>query len=119
MILDLACRFRWLILAGLGLLAVVVALMAVRADGAADERERAQAAAAARERRAAAGRETAATERHLDQAAADARLEERNRETDRLPDRAPSGRALPRRCRQLRDAGEPVDHLPACRGFAG
>jgi hypothetical protein len=117
--LDLAYRFRWLILAGLAALAVLVAVLAIRKDAADDALAGRARADAAAEKRAGAGRETAATERHLDQAAADARLEERNRETDRLPDRAPDPRAHPRRCRQLRDAGHDVGAFPECRGSEG
>lgn len=121
-VLFLRAHWRPLILFAV-LAMAILALFAwreqAREAGRDEVRDQNAVAAARAAERAAAGRETAATERHLDNAGAAARLEDRNRETDRLPDRAPDPRAYPRRCRQLREAGHDVGALPECRGSEG
>lgn len=96
---------------------VVWLVLAIRADGAADQRAATEAERHQVELKAAAGREVAATERHRDQAAVADRLEEWNRDAAILPDAPPEPRAVPRRCRQLREnPAVDVDALAACRG---
>lgn len=101
----------------LGVVAVCAALAVwLYAAGRGDEREAQAAGRAKVEATAAKGRETAAAERTLDNAAVDRRLEEWNHAAEQIPDAAPDDRELRRRCRQLRDAG--YRDLPECRGLA-
>jgi hypothetical protein len=105
---------QWMIVAiAAGVFAVAVALYL---DGRADERRAQEARQAKAEARASINRETAASDRTLDNAAIVARQKERDDAAEDLPDSPPDDRELRRRCRQLRDAGR---DLPACRVLAG
>lgn len=104
----------WAALA-IGAAALVLALWlynAGRRDADADHAARADKA----EVQAGQLREKASTERTLDNAAVDRRLEEWNHAAEQIPDAAPDDRERQRRCRQLRDAG--YGDLPECRGPA-
>lgn len=101
---------------GVTVAALALALWLFNAGGDA-VREDVAAEAARVEVKAGKGRETAGTERHLNDAAIDRRLEEWNRDAEQTPDAAPDDRELRRRCRQLWDAG--TRDVPACRRFTG
>jgi uncharacterized protein HemX len=101
---------------GAAIAAILAVGLTIYLAGRGDEREARDARQAKAEARAAQGREVAASERQLDNLAIAAKQKERDHAAQALPDSAPDGRELRRRCRQLRDAGQ---YPTACRGLAG
>lgn len=103
----------WLIL--VGLLALILVLGRCNWD--AHQARREAEAMADRIERAAEGRETAATQRHIDRATIADTQKERDHEASIGPDGPPDDGDMRHRCRQLRDAGH--RDIPACRRFEG
>lgn len=109
---------RYLLAAGLALIVIAVVLNRVREAGRNDIRQEDAAAVAAQKVKADKARQIAAEEAGRDAAATAAQHEEQTNAIHATPDSAPGARDVRRRCVQLRQQGEDISRIPACRGSA-